>query len=82
MGHLLSAIAKYIQGLFNKSGDSKENKSSSIIIQLVLLSIFPVFYTLTLMPPGVSVIEVISAGVAFLLIVLFAVKVLKYFKIM
>jgi len=39
-------------------------------------------YTLTLMPPGVTAIQVISAGVAFLLIMLFALRVLKYFKIM
>ena len=31
MGHLFAAIAKYIQGLFNRSGDSKQNESSSII---------------------------------------------------
>jgi hypothetical protein len=34
------------------------------------------------MPPGVSVIQVISAGFAFILIVLFALRVLKYFKLM
>jgi len=46
------------------------------------MSVFPVLYTLTLMPPGVTAMQVISAGVAFLLIMLFALRVLKYFKIM
>jgi hypothetical protein len=34
------------------------------------------------MPPGVTAMQVISAGVAFLLIMVFAIRVLKYFKIM
>ena len=44
MGHLISAIAKYIQGLFNGSGDSKEKKQSSIMIQLLVISVFALPY--------------------------------------
>ena len=81
MGHFLNIIAKYLEGL-RKSPKSQDKKSSTVVIQLVLLSVFPIIYTLTLMPPGVSVIQVISAGFVFLLIVLFALRVLKYFKLM
>ena len=81
MGHFLNIIAKYLEGL-RKSPKSQDKKSSTVVIQLFLLGVFPIIYTLTLMPPGVSVIQVISAGFAFLLIVLFALRVLKYFKLM
>ena len=81
MGHFLNIIAKYLEGL-RKSPKSQDKKSSTVVIQLVLLSVFPIIYTLTLMPPGVSVIQVISAGIAFILIVLFALRVMKYFNLM
>ena len=81
MGHFLNIIVKYINN-FRKSSDSEDKKSSSVVIQVILLGVFPVFYSLTLMPPGVSVIQVISAGIAFILIVLFALRVMKYFNLM
>lgn len=81
MGHFLNIIAKYLNGL-RKSSDSEDKKSSTVVIQVVLLGVFPIFYSLTLMPPGVSVIQVISAGIAFILIVLFALRVMKYFNLM
>ena len=81
MGHFLNIIAKYLEGL-RKSPKSQDKKSSTVVIQLFLLGVFPIIYTLTLMPPGVSEIQVISAGFAFLLIVFFALRVLKYFKLM
>ena len=78
---ILNIIAKYLNGL-RKSPDSEDKKSSTVVIQVVLLGVFPIFYSLTLMPPGVSVIQVISAGIAFILIVLFALRVMKYFNLM
>ena len=81
MGHFLNIIAKYLNGL-RISPDSEDKKSSTVVIQVVLLGVFPIFYSLTLMPPGVSVIQVISAGIAFILIVLFALRVMKYFNLM
>ena len=81
MGHFLNIIAKYLNGL-RKSPDSEDKKSSTVVIQVVLLGVFPIFYSLTLMPPGVNVIQVISAGIAFILIVLFALRVMKYFNLM
>ena len=82
MGHLFAAIAKYIQGLFNRSGDSKQNESSSIIIQILVISVFAIPYAFVHLPADVTVMQIISAFIAFLLIVVFALRVLKYFKIL
>ena len=82
MGNLINAIAKYIQGLLPGSSDSSENKISTVIIQLVLVSILAIPYAFTFLPPGITVIQVITAFIAFILIVVFALRVLKYFKLM
>ena len=82
MGHLINVLAKYIQGLFGRSVDSDEKKTNSIIIQLILISVFAIPYAFVLLPPDITVVQIISAFVAFLLIVVFALRVLKYFKIL
>jgi hypothetical protein len=82
MGHLINVLAKYIQGLFGRSRDSDEKKPNSIIIQLILISVFAIPYAFVLLPPDITVVQIISAFVAFLLIVVFALRVLKYFKIL
>lgn len=82
MGHLINVLAKYIQGLFNRSDDSSEKKPNSIIIQFILISVFAIPYAFVNLPPDVTVVQIISAFVAFLLIVVFALRVLKYFKIL
>ncbi len=82
MGNLINVIAKYIQGLFSGSRDSSEKTPSSAIIQLVLVCVLAIPYAFTFLPPGVTVMQVISAFIAFLLIVVFALRVLKYFKLM
>jgi len=82
MGHLINVLAKYIQGLFNRSGDSNEKKPNSIIVQFILISIFAIPYAFVHLPPDVTVVQIISAFVVFLLIVVFALRVLKYFKIL
>mgnify|MGYP001442496354 CR=1 FL=1 len=82
MGNLINVIAKYIQGLLPGSRDSSEKTASSVIIQLVLVCILAIPYAFTFLPPGVTVIEVISAFIAFILIVVFALRVLKYFKLL
>lgn len=82
MGHLFATIAKYIQGLFNRSGDSKHNESSSIVIQLLVISFFAIPYAFVNLPPDVTAVQILSAFIVFLLIVVFAIRVLKYFKIL
>ena len=81
MGNLINVIAKYIQGLLPGSRDSSEKTASSVMIQLVLVCILAIPYAFTFLPPGVTVIEVIAAFIAFILIVVFALRVLKYFKL-
>ena len=81
MGHLFAAIAKYISGLFSRSGDSKQKESSSIVIQLLVISVFAIPYAFVHLPADVTVTQIISAFIAFLLIVVFVLRVLKYFKI-
>ena len=82
MGHLINVLAKYIQGLFGRSVDSDEKKPNSIIIQFILISVFAIPYAFVHLPPDVTLVQIISAFVAFLLIVVFAFRVLKYFKIL
>ena len=82
MGHLINVLAKYIHGLFNRSGDSNEKKPNSIIVQFILISVFAIPYAFVHLPSDVTVVQIISAFVAFLLIVVFALRVLKYFKIL
>ena len=82
MGHLINVLAKYIQGLSGRSVDSDEKKPNSIIIQFILISVFAIPYAFVLLPPDITVVQIISAFVAFLLIVIFAFRVLKYFKIL
>ena len=82
MGHLINVLAKYIQGLFGRSVDSDEKKPTSIIIQFILISVFAIPYAFVLLPPDITVVQIISAFIAFLLIVVFALRVLKYFKIL
>ena len=79
---MIEVIMKIIQRKFDRSRNKEKRKSSSVMIQIVVLSVFPLFYTLTLLPPGVTAMQVVFACIAFLLIVVFAVKVLQYFKIM
>jgi len=81
VGHLFAAIAKYISGLFSRSGDSKQKESSSIVIQLLVISVFAIPYAFVHLPADVTVTQIISAFIVFLLIVVFALRVLKYFKI-
>ena len=52
------------------------------MIQIVLLGVFPILYSLTLLSPGVSVNQIIFAGVVFIIIVIFSFRMLKYFKLM
>ena len=81
MGHLINVLTKYIQGLFSRSGDSNEKKHSSIIIQFILISVFAIPYAFSL-PPDITDVQVVSAFIVFLLVVVFALRVLKYFKIL
>ena len=57
-----------------------EEKNSKVI-QIILFSAIPIFYTITFIPPGTSISQIIFAGVIFLLIIYFVIRAFKYFKI-
>ena len=79
---MIEIIIKLIQRKSDSSKDKEKKKSSTLMIQIVVLSVFPLFYTLTLLPPGVTTVQVVFACIAFFLIVLFAVRVMQYFNIL
>ena len=58
----------------------KEKKTK--VIQIILASACSIFATFAYIPKGTSIAQIISAGVIFLVIIYFAIRALKYFKIM
>ena len=57
-----------------------EEKNSKVI-QIILFSLVLIFSTITYIPAGTSIREIIFAGVIFLLIIYFVIRAFKYFKI-
>ena len=58
----------------------KEKKQK--VFQIILLSGCAVISLFGYIPKGLSLTQIISAGVIFLVIIYFAIRALKYFKIM
>jgi len=57
----------------------KEKKTN--IYKLILTAGFPLVYSITYLPADITVSQAIFALVAFFVIVYFAIRTLKYFKI-
>ena len=57
----------------------KENKTK--IIQIVVGTLIPIVYTIIHIPPEVTISQIISAVVIFYVIIYFAIRALKYYKI-
>jgi len=57
----------------------KEKKQK--VFQIILLSGCAIISLFGYIPKGLSITEIISAGVIFLAIIYFAIRALKYFKI-
>ena len=57
----------------------KEKKQK--VFQIILLSGCSIFTVFAYIPKGLSIPQIISAGVVFLVIIYFAIRALKYFKI-
>ena len=57
----------------------KENKTK--IIQIVVGTLIPIVYTIIHIPPEVTISQLISAVVIFYIIIYFAIRALKYYKI-
>ena len=57
----------------------KEKKQK--VFQIILASVCSVFTVFAYIPKGLSIVQIIFAGVIFLVIIYFAIRSLKYFKI-
>ncbi len=57
----------------------KEKKPT--IFQIVLVSVCGIFSTFAYIPKGLSITQIISAGVIFLVIIYFVIRAFKYFKL-
>ena len=57
----------------------KEKKQK--VFQIILLSACAIISLFAYIPKGLSLAQIISAGVIFLVIIYFAIRALKYFKI-
>ena len=76
-------IAKILSQKFNKLENPQIPKESKKqIIQVILWSTVAIVSFVTYAPRGVSTSEIIVAIVSFLLFIYFAIRCLKYFKIL
>tara|TARA_Y100000748_G_scaffold244633_1_gene208996 strand:- start:506 stop:685 length:180 start_codon:yes stop_codon:yes gene_type:complete len=57
----------------------EENKTK--IIRIVVGTLIPIVYTIIHIPPEVTISQLISAVVIFYIIIYFAIRALKYYKI-
>ena len=57
------------------------NEKRTKVIRLVLGTLIPIIYTIIYIPPDVTIGQISSAIVIFLVIVYFAIRALKYYKI-
>ena len=57
------------------------NEKRTKVIRLVLGTLIPIVYTIIHIPPDVTIGQISSAIVIFLVIVYFAIRALKYYKI-
>tara|TARA_B100000965_G_scaffold75551_1_gene59825 strand:- start:86 stop:265 length:180 start_codon:yes stop_codon:yes gene_type:complete len=56
-------------------------KHKTKIIQMVLVTLIPIVYTIIHIPPEVTMSQIISAVVVFYVIMYFSIRALTYFKI-
>ncbi len=72
-------IGKYLDK-FRESGDFKERKK--IFYQVIFWGISGTLSLILYIPPGLSIVQISSAIVVFFLIIYFAYRTLKYFRIL
>ena len=72
-------IGRYLDKL-RKSHDFKERKK--VIYQVIFWSISGVLSLILYIPPGLSIGQISSAIIVFFLIIYFAIRTLKYFRIL
>ena len=57
------------------------NEKRTKVIRLVLGTLIPIIYTIIYIPPNVTAGQIISAVIIFYVILYFAIRTLKYYKI-
>ena len=57
------------------------NKNKTKIIRIVVGTLIPIVYTIIHIPPEVTMSQIISAVVIFYVIIYFAIRAIKYYKI-
>ena len=57
----------------------KEKKPK--VFQIILVTAIPIFSTFAYIPKGLSITQIISDGVIFLVIIYFVIRAFKYFKL-
>ena len=72
-------IGKYLDR-FRKADNFKERKKA--IYQAIFWGITGIISLIMYIPPGLSVVQISSAIIVFFLIIYFAIRTLKYFKIL
>tara|TARA_B100001778_G_C18139321_1_gene428692 strand:- start:254 stop:499 length:246 start_codon:yes stop_codon:yes gene_type:complete len=72
-------VGKYLDR-FRESKDFKERKK--IIYQVIFWGVSGTLSLILYIPPGLSIAQIFSAIVVFFLIIYFAIRTLKYFKIL
>tara|TARA_S200000501_G_scaffold362624_1_gene392330 strand:- start:113 stop:358 length:246 start_codon:yes stop_codon:yes gene_type:complete len=72
-------IGKYLHR-FRKSDDFKERKK--VIYQIIFWGISGILSLILYIPPGLSAMQITSAIIVFFLIIYFAIRALKYLRIL
>ena len=51
------------------------------VFEIILVTVIPIFSAFAYIPKGLSITQIISAGVIFLVIIYFVIRAFKYFKL-
>jgi len=51
------------------------------VFQIILVTAVPIFSTFAYIPKGLSITQIFSAGVIYLVIIYFVIRAFKYFKL-
>tara|TARA_A100000164_G_scaffold281190_1_gene253579 strand:+ start:207 stop:452 length:246 start_codon:yes stop_codon:yes gene_type:complete len=80
---IFSIIAEIIGKRLNKLRESEDFKErKKIIYQVIFWGVSGVLSLILYIPPGLSLIQIFSAIIVFFLIIYFAIRTLKYLRIL
>lgn len=80
---VFSIIAEIIKKYFDRFGESENLKErKKAIYQIIFWSVTGILSLVLYIPPGLSFLQIASAIIVFFLIIYFAIRTLKYFKIL